>query len=99
MLNARANPYTAVYQVLEAISSSSTAAIPAGALGTIFTAVYLLRDLQVESSDIAVAERISVVIHKLRRAHQAGEAGDIELYWNEVCYLADEWRSRPISLH
>ena len=99
MLNARENPYCAVYQILEEVSLDPAGTIGAGSCGAIFTAIDVLRQRKADRADIETVERISIAMHRLRLAISSSDRSALAAGRAELRALAEEWLSRPITLH
>lgn len=91
------NPYTAVYQVLDA-TASFVGVTPRGASADLFRAIDRLRDVGAPAAHVATAERISVALHKLQVARQRKEQGDEEFYLNEILFWRERWLDCPMQM-
>jgi hypothetical protein len=89
--------YMSVYMVVKELCSGHS--VPTGLTGTMFSALDQLRDMAAPRSDVSLAERISVTMHKLEWAIRSGEAAEQTRLRGELEMLGADWLNTPISKH
>jgi hypothetical protein len=89
--------YMSVYMVVKELCSGHS--VPIGLAGTMYSALDQLRDMAAPRTDISLAERISVTMHKLEWAIRSGDAGDQVRLRAELEALGADWLDTPISKH
>jgi hypothetical protein len=89
--------YMSVYEVVEELCSGHS--VPAGLTGTMFSALDRLRAAQAPRSDVALAERISVTMHRLEWAIRSGDTGEQSRLRAELQGLGSDWLDTPICRH
>ncbi len=89
--------YMSVYMVVKELCA--TEAVPTGLTGTMYSALDQLRDMQAPRSDVSLAERISVTMHRLEWAIRSGDAPEQARFRAELEALGSDWLETPISKH
>jgi hypothetical protein len=96
-IDQQSNAYMSVYQVVEELCSGTC--LPAGSAGTMFSAIDDLRRMQAPRTDVRLAERISVAMHKLEWAIRSGDGSAQERLRVELQELGSDWLDTPICRH
>jgi hypothetical protein len=89
--------YMSVYMVVKELCSGHS--VPAGLAGTMYSALDQLRGMAAPRSDVSLAERISVTMHRLEWAIRSGDAADQARFRAELEALGEDWMDTPISKH
>ncbi len=89
--------YMSVYMVVKELCAAD--AVPTGLTGTMYSALDQLRDMQAPRSDVTLAERISVTMHRLEWAIRSKDAPEQVRLRAELETLGADWMDTPISKH
>ncbi len=89
--------YMSVYMVVKELCSGHS--VPTGLTGTMYSALDQLRDMQAPRSDLSLAERISVTMHRLEWAIRSGDTDEQTRLRTLLETLGTDWLETPIAKH
>lgn len=95
-MNIETESYLTIYRVLDEVCFSETA--PAGARGAIYRSIDGLRQAAAPAEHVALAERISLLLHKLEWAVRANAEAEAACIRNELQITGASWLQAPIRL-
>lgn len=95
-LNAESRAYLNVYKVLDEVCFAK--AVPAGARGLMYSSIDGLRQAHAPADHIALAERISLALHRLDWVKRHGNSLEEEQLREELQILGATWLQTPLRL-
>ena len=93
-LNIETRSYLTIYRVLDEVCFSDTT--PAGARGAIYRSIDGLRQVGAPAEHVALAERISLLLHKLEWAVRGNDEAEAEAIRKELQITGASWLQTPI---
>lgn len=95
-LNVESRAYLNVYQVLDEVCFAD--AVPAGARGLMYSSIDGLRQVHAPAEHIALAEDISLSLHRLEWPTQNGDAEEVKQLREELQTIGATWLQTPLRL-
>ena len=93
-LNIETQSYLTIYRVLDEACFADTA--PAGARGAIYRSIDGLRQVGAPAEHVALAERISLLLHKLEWAVRGNDDVEAASLRRELQITGGSWLQTPI---
>ena len=89
MLDEEQTPYSVIYQVLDDLRTCQT--VPAATRGRMYSALDSLRASRAPAEHIAVAERISVAMHRWDLARRNRDKEAEQSVRDQLSFLTADW--------
>ncbi|HEX8400430.1 MAG TPA: hypothetical protein VF628_01860 [Allosphingosinicella sp.] len=93
----QASAYVSIYQVVEQLCAGQRVA--SGMAGAVFNAIDELRRMQAPREYVSLAERVSVLLHKLDWVMRSGDCAAQAGLRAELTALSTDWLDAPIRRH